>query len=150
MRDQALARTASHAGLRAGAHLRDAPAPLGLNRVDDLPLADAVAVADLGVVGKVGGLEQGDAGRRPEQEIRPPRGHLASREEHLHQRAGGFDVSEQNRARDLAASDDQLLVDAVFGSRYTTTSSSASAGLVTPIDASSTPITFSLVPSFEP
>ena len=125
--------------------------PMGLNRVDDLPLADAVAVADLRVVGKVRRLKQRHAGRRSEEEVGAARRHFGARHEHLHQCAGGFDLAEQNRSGDLAVADDHLLVDAFARARdRRRLRRSASAALVSPIDASSTPITFSLVPSFEP
>ena len=112
LRHQALARAAAQAGLGAGADLGDALAALGLNRLDDLPLADAVAVADLRVVGQVRRLEQRDARRRSEEQIGAARRHLGPGHEHLHERAGGFDLAEQDRAGDLVVADDQLLVDA--------------------------------------
>ena len=51
------------AGLGASADLGNALAPSGLNGLDDLPLTDAVAIADLGVVGQVRDLKQPDARR---------------------------------------------------------------------------------------
>ena len=76
---QPLARAAAQAGLGAGADLGDALAALGLNGLDDLPLADAVAIADLRVVGQVRRLEQRHAGGRSEEQVGPARGHLGSR-----------------------------------------------------------------------
>ena len=77
LRHQALARAAAQAGLGAGADLGDALAALGLNGLDDLPLADAVAIADLRVVGQVRRLKQRHAGRRAEQQVGAARRHLA-------------------------------------------------------------------------
>ena len=79
LRHQALARAAAEAGLGAGADLGDALAAPGLNGVDDLPLADAVAIADLRVVRQVRRLQQRHAGRRSEEQVGPARRHLASR-----------------------------------------------------------------------
>ena len=75
-------------------------------------LADAVAVADLRVVRQIGHLQQGHAGGRAEEQIRASRRHRGPGHEHLHERAGGFGLAQQNRAGDLVVADDQLLVDA--------------------------------------
>ena len=111
--DQTLTRAASQSSLGTGAYSGNALAPLCLNRLHDSPLADAVAVADLGVVRQIGCLQQGHAGRCSEEQIGPARGHGAPGHEHVHERARRLGVAQENRAGDRVVAHDQLLVDAV-------------------------------------
>ena len=47
--------------------------------------------------------------RRAEEQFGAACGHLRAGHEHLHQRAGGLEVAEQDRAGDLAVADDRFL-----------------------------------------
>src|SRR5262249_54839294 len=113
--EKRLARSTAGTGLAAVADGVHAALPL-LDRADDSPLGDQVAVANLRVVGHglevEAAAEQGVAGRRGGQEIDGPLGQRLAALEEPEQRARWVGLAEEDRADELAVAYDEFLVDA--------------------------------------
>ena len=159
--DQAGARAAGRAGLGVLAHLVDGEEALVLDRLADRALVDAVAAADLGVVGHGGGLgvalvagvaEVGLA----EHQLVADVAHAAAVAQQLEVPAAVHGVAVQAGADQLVVLDHQLLVDAaervahddLFGSRVVRVP--AGAPMKSPQENRSMPVTLSLVEVSEP